>query len=219
MQPLPLIGRYRILIFRKKHSVVDLKAGEAEDVRMAAIMSKFLFGWIGRVNGAVETANVKPWKEEPPLYRIGPRLDQQEWTPHEYRHGPQHEVTRHLMTDSGVKLALHEYCRRGGADMIGIAAYLYVPAPRSLKDYLNLLVSDKWGGAFLDGYQVEIRNLSANSGRERVVEICVSGLPIVVKSADNREEFNERGRAYSSTPGYTDCYCWIEELSLGGEDV
>jgi hypothetical protein len=186
---------------------------------MAAIMSKFLSGWSGRVNGAVETGNVEPWQEELPLYRIGPKPDQRERTRNQHRHGPQHEVTRHLMMDSGVKLALQEYCRRGGADMIGIASYFYVPAPRSLKDYLNLIVCDKWGGAFLDGYQVEIRNLSANSGRERVVEICISGLPIVVKSADNREEFKGSARSYGSTPGYTDCYCWIEELALGGEDV
>jgi hypothetical protein len=190
-----------------------------KEYTMAAIMTEFLSGWIGRINQVEKHSKVNPVCDEVPLYRIGPKTYEQKPVQIRHRFGPQHEITRYLMTDKGVNLAIQEYHQRGGVDMIGAEAYLYAPESWSLADFVRNLVSDKWGGAFMDGYRVEIKNLTDNSPVQRVIEVSVSGLPVVVRPEGCCDQMHPREQDYGSLIEKDVCFFWVEEISMERKNV
>jgi hypothetical protein len=185
---------------------------------MAATMTEFLSGWIGRINQVEKHAKLNTVRDGVPLYRIGSKNYEQKPVQIRHRFGQQHEITRYLMTDKGVNLAIQEYHQRGGADMLGGDAYHYVPERLSLIDFARKLVSDKWGGAFMDGYRVEIKTLSGNSGAQRVIEVSVSGLPVVVKPEKGCDQANQSEQDYGSLIEKDVCFFWVEEIFMEGRD-
>jgi hypothetical protein len=186
---------------------------------MVTTMTEFLSGWIGRINQVEKLSKVNPVCDEVPLYRIGPKTCEQKPVQIRHRFGPQHGITRYLMTDKGVNLAIQEYHWRGGDDMLGKDAYLYVPERSSLIEFARKLVSDKWSGAFMDGYRVEIKNLTGNSTVQRVIEVSVSGLPVVVRPEGACDQANQRELDYGSLIEKDVCFFWVEEISMEGKNV
>ena len=86
-----------------------------------------LSGLIGGARRALNTSTGSKAGEGLPLYWIGRRdLPSARDFP-AVLYGPEHEVTRFLMTDTGVILALCEYEKRGFTDLTGSNAYTYTP--------------------------------------------------------------------------------------------
>lgn len=174
-----------------------------------------LSGLIGGARRALNTSTGSKAGEGLPLYWIGRRdLPSARDFP-AVLYGPEHEVTRFLMTDTGVILALCEYEKRGFTDLTGNNAYTYTPKFNKDRKTRWDVILNRLAGAFPGGYRVEIRNLAGSSKGHRLVEISVSENAI----SNGPSENPHRGYAASiekiESSAHSPQYRWIEEINAG----
>ena len=172
--------------------------------------SATLSGWSSAVCQAVHTATGSTAADGLPLYWIGHKIQSAETPVNTNRFGPEHEITRYLMGDTGVQLAMVEYRRQGFSDLTGDGVYIYTPHKLTSLELMRTLLFDRMAGAFLDGYTVEIRNLGGSSNRCKLVEITVS--------ADLSRD-NLAGRSRRESGKGNVAYSWIEEICPDGSQT
>jgi len=170
-------------------------------------------GLVGGADQALNATAGSKTGEGLPLYWIGRRDLPSERAVPALLHGPEHEVTRLLMADTGVILALSEYEKRGFSDLTGSNAYTYNSSVNKDKQSGSNVLLNRLAGVFPGGYRVEIRNLAGSSNGHKLVEISVSEHAPTIQSSGNPD--GECPASLGKIGGSTHYpeYRWIESIA------